>query len=131
MRERTRCMYPLRRLVELKGGSIPEAAKEVACSADLLQEAFRSGEVAMVVVLAAECIVRRHGPSEVQRTILTVDLPADRRGEFGILTKPFDARVVHFCETCLVVSSPWRNVGSVQEVARHLGGEALRAEEAP
>lgn len=128
MKEKTTAMYPLRRLVELAGG-VPEAARQVACSPDMINDAFRNREVATVVVLAAECILRRQGPTETQATVLTVEVPLDRRGEFGLMTRAFAMRVLHFCDACLVVRVPWRNVGAVQEVAKHLGGTAERTEE--
>ena len=129
MKDQTTSMYPLRRLVELKSGNISAAAREIACSPDMIQEALRAGRVATVVVIAAECVIRRQGPRETEAVLMTVDVPLARREEFSAMTRAFSLRVVHFCDACLVVKAPWRNVGAVQTVAKHLGGEAVRAEE--
>jgi hypothetical protein len=129
MKEQTSAMYPVRRLIELKDGNITAAAQEIACSPGMLQEALRLNKIATVAVLAAECILRRQGPTETQAAVLTVELPLRDHGEFRALAKPFSVRVLHFCDACLMVRVPWRNVGAVQEVVRHMGGQSTRAEE--
>lgn len=128
MKEKTVRMYPVRRLIELCGGSVRKAAEGMGCSEGMVHDALRTGEIATVAVLAAECIIRRQGPSETERAILSVTLSKDKRGAFILSIQGLSVRVIHLCDTCLVLASPWRNVGAVQEIAKHLGGEASRTE---
>jgi hypothetical protein len=128
MKERTRGLYPLRRLIELRG-SIPEAAEAIAVSKETLYEGLRDGAVSTVIVLAAECILRRQGPTETQRAIIKAIIEDVCHEEFHTLSRPFGVRTLHVCPNCLIVAAPWRNVGAIQELAKHLGGNAERIEE--